>query len=218
MRHDIELRLETPDDCREVENLTREAFWNRHVPGCDEHYLAHMLRSSPDFLPELDFVGLHDGKIVANIMYTKAVVQGDDGAAHPALSFGPVSVLPLLQGQGIGTQIIEHTLNAARELGHGAVLIYGDPGYYERFGFVPAEKFRIGTSDDFYADALQALELVPGALSGYAGTFAESAAYHIDEAATLEFDKSFLPKALRDDLPSQRRFRELVQMRRPRKS
>lgn len=217
MRHDIEIRLETPADYNEVENLTREAFWNRHVPGCDEHYLAHVLRSSPDFLTELDFVGLHDGKIVANIMYTKAVIQGDDGAAHGALSFGPVSVLPLLQGQGIGTQIIERSLARAKELEYGAVLIYGDPGYYERFGFESAEKYGIGTSDDYYADALQALELIPGTLEGCAGRFAESDSYQIDEAAALEFDKTFLPKARRDDLPSQRRFKELLQMRRPRK-
>ncbi|HQQ40969.1 MAG TPA: GNAT family N-acetyltransferase, partial [Clostridia bacterium] len=35
MRQDIELRLETPQDYSEVEHITREAFWNKHVPGCD---------------------------------------------------------------------------------------------------------------------------------------------------------------------------------------
>ena len=217
MRTDVELRLETPGDFNAVETVTREAFWNKHVPGCDEHYLAHVLRESPDFLRELDYVALHDGRIVGSIMYTKAVIRGDDGVDHPALSFGPVSVLPLLQGQGIGTLLIESTLAHAREMGLGAVLIYGDPGYYERFGFVPAEKFGIGTPDDFYADALQALELVPGALNGCAGRFFESEAYHIDEAAAQEYDRAFLPKARRADLTSQRRFAELLKMRRPRK-
>ena len=50
------IRLETPGDYRAVENLTREAFWNQSVPGCDEHYLVHTMRRHPDFIPELAFV------------------------------------------------------------------------------------------------------------------------------------------------------------------
>ena len=64
----IEIRLERPEDYRAIENLTREAFWNHHVPGCDEHYLAHVLRGSDCFLPELDFVAECSGQIVGNFM------------------------------------------------------------------------------------------------------------------------------------------------------
>ena len=45
------IRLETPADYRAVENLTREAFWNQNVPGCDEHYLVHTMRDHADFIP-----------------------------------------------------------------------------------------------------------------------------------------------------------------------
>ena len=31
------IRLESKADYAEVEELTREAFWNLYVPGCDEH-------------------------------------------------------------------------------------------------------------------------------------------------------------------------------------
>ena len=40
----MNIRLETPQDYREVENLTREAFWNVYRPGCLEHYVLHQLR------------------------------------------------------------------------------------------------------------------------------------------------------------------------------
>ena len=40
------LRLEQSADYRNVEELTREAFWNHHVPGCNEHYLLHIIRYS----------------------------------------------------------------------------------------------------------------------------------------------------------------------------
>ncbi len=88
------LRLETPADYSTVERITREAFWNHHVPGCDEHYLAHVLRQAECFLQELDFVAELDGTVVGNIMYTKARIVGDDATEYPVLSFGPISVLP----------------------------------------------------------------------------------------------------------------------------
>ena len=52
----MNIRLEQPQDYREVENLTREAFWNVYRPGCTEHYVLNQYRNSPDFIPELDFV------------------------------------------------------------------------------------------------------------------------------------------------------------------
>lgn len=57
MRQDnIIIRRETPADYAAVEHLTREAFWNVYRPGCLEHYVVHVLRRDPDFVPELDLV------------------------------------------------------------------------------------------------------------------------------------------------------------------
>ena len=38
------IRKETEADFFEVENLTREAFWNVYRPGCMEHYVLHCYR------------------------------------------------------------------------------------------------------------------------------------------------------------------------------
>lgn len=214
---DLTIRLETAADYREVEYVTREAFWNHHVPGCDEHYLAHVLRESRCFLPELDFVAVQQGRIVGNIMYTRATLVGDDGVCYPVLCFGPLSVLPEWQGNGVGSALVRHSIDAARALGHTAVLIYGDPAFYSRLGFVSAEAFGIGTQDDQYADALQALELTQGALSGKQGRFLEDRAYEVDEAAAIAFDKTFAPKEKSEGLPSQLLFLKHVSMRKPRK-
>lgn len=75
----LSIRLETEKDCRSVEELTREAFWNVYKPGADEHYYVHMMRSHPDFVPELAFVLEKDGQIVGNIMYTKAWLEDESG-------------------------------------------------------------------------------------------------------------------------------------------
>ena len=52
----LTIRLETPKDYREVEELTRDAFWNVYKPGADEHYFVHKMRKHPDFISELAFV------------------------------------------------------------------------------------------------------------------------------------------------------------------
>ena len=53
---DFIIRLEKKEDYRATENLIREAFWNVYRPGCSEHYVMHVLRDDPAFIPELDFV------------------------------------------------------------------------------------------------------------------------------------------------------------------
>lgn len=211
------LRNETLKDHLVVENLTREAFWNHHTPGCVEHYLIHVMRDSDAFIAELDFVAEVDGRVVGNIVYAKSNIIGENGENIEVLTFGPVSVLPEFQGKGIGSRLIEHTMKLAREMRFRGILIYGDPDYYSKFSFVPAEKFGIGTSDDMYAVALQACELFPGALSGCAGRFFEGSIYEVDEAAAEDFDKGFPPRERVTGSATQDRFLQLVGMRRPRK-
>lgn len=58
------IRLEQPQDYREVERLTRDSFWNVYRPGCTEHYVLPHYRNNPDFIPELDFVMEQDGMII----------------------------------------------------------------------------------------------------------------------------------------------------------
>ena len=64
----IIIRNETPADYRAVENLTRESFWNVYRPGCTEHYILHVLRDDPAFVPELDFVMEKDGELIGHVM------------------------------------------------------------------------------------------------------------------------------------------------------
>ena len=214
---DIELRIEKESDYQEVEKLTRDAFWNVFVPGCNEHYLAHILRESSEFVKELDYVACWNDKILGNIMYTKAFVLGDDGVKHPVLCFGPISVLPEFQGRGIGSRLIEHTKEMAKAIGYKAILIFGDLEYYKRVGFTDAESFEIGTAWDTYATPLLACELIPGALQNCKGRFFESTLFGVDEDNAEVFDQMFEPKEKVSGLPSQARFSELVAMNKPRR-
>ncbi len=211
------IRPERQGDRQAVENLTREAFWNVHEPGCSEHLLMRRLRSSPAFIKELSLVTAgHDG-IVGHIAYTRALIISENGGRHKVVCFGPLSVLPACQGRGIGSALVEHSKSLARAMGFGAILIYGDPLYYERFGFVKAESFDIYTPEGMYADALQACELFEGALRGVTGAFHEDEAFDVAPQDADTFDQNFPPK-VKGWAPSQDRFTQVAGMRRPRQA
>lgn len=185
------LRLEKERDYDAVENLTREAFWDVYKPGCDEHLLAHMLRKAQAFVPELNFVVELDHRILGNIMYSKAKVVDAQGARHEVLTFGPLSVLPAHQKEGIGSALVRHTLKLAKAMGFKAVLIFGNPAYYHRFGFENAEKYRITTSEGSNFEAFMALELYVNALEGIAGKFYEDPVFRVDPVELEAFEKRF---------------------------
>ncbi len=212
---DIELRAEEAKDYFETENMTREAFWNHFVPGCAEHYLIHILRKHKNFVPELDIVALHNGKIVGNIAYLKEIIKGDDGKDYEVLLLGPISVLPEYQRKGVGSKLIEYTKNLARKMNFRAIILYGDPAYYSKQGFLPAEQFSIRTVDNMYIAAFQVFELYENALSTAKGRYIIDPVYNIDVDNSLvsEFDKKFPLKEKIGGTPSQKRFEEVVAMK-----
>jgi predicted N-acetyltransferase YhbS len=206
------IRNERESDYRTVEEMVREAFWNLYIPGCHEHFVLHNLRNSSDFIPELDFVAEKEGQIVGQIVYSRGVIKYIRGTEKEVISFGPVSVVPAFQKQGIGSALITHTINLARGMGFPAICIYGDPRYYSRFGFRCAEKYEIKTADDKFAVALQVLELQHGALINIPGRFIESAAFEVDENEFAQYDATF-PFKEKAETDSQREFRFLASLR-----
>lgn len=191
---DINLRLERQEDYFAVENLTRDAFWGFTRPTCDEHYLAHILRKSKEFIPELDFVAEIDGELAGNIMYSKAKVVDGTGAEHEVITFGPLSVLPKFQSAGVGAALMRHTIMHAAQLGYKAIIFYGHPDYYARFGFQSAKLFDVTTPDGSNFDAFMAMELYPSALEGISGEFYEASLFNINEEDVQKFDLNFPPK------------------------
>lgn len=187
----ILVRLENECDYNEVEILTREAFWNVYEPGSNEHLLAHKLRKVKAFLPELDCVAELNNQIVGNIMYSKAKIIDEKGSEHDVVTFGPLSILPTHQKLGIGSLLINHTKRIAKELGYKAIVIFGNPGYYHRFGFENAENFNISTADGQNFEAFMVLELYDGALKGISGKFYQDSVFIIDNVELEAFEKNF---------------------------
>ena len=130
----MNIRLETPNDYREVENLTREAFWNVYRPGCTEHYVLNQYRTNPDFIPELDLVMEEDNRIIGHVMFSKAKIAldsphsqgGDGGGSFPSWTFGPISIHPDYKRKGYGLKLLQYALEKAREMGIGFICMEGN--------------------------------------------------------------------------------------------
>ncbi len=208
------IRNTEPSDYKETENLMREAFWNHYSPGCSEHYLVHIMRNHPTFVRELDFVAIVDGKIVGNVVYLKSIIKADDDITHEVLSLGPIAVHPDYQRKGIGRAMIDHTRNLARQMGFKAILLCGEPNYYSRQGFVPAETLGIRTADNMYFAALHVCELYENALAGVHGLYYEDEIYFVDENVVIEFDKGFPYKEKVEGTLTQERFNQVITMMR----
>lgn len=188
------IRRETEADYRAVEELHRNAFWNVQVPGCSEHYLAHVLRKHPDFIPELDLVYELDGEIVGNVMYTKSELLEESGNSTGILTFGPIGVAPEYQRRGIGKALLEASFDIAAGLGYPAIAIFGDPDNYVARGFRSCKRYNVCLEGDVYPAALLVKELKPGFFDGRKLFFRESPAYEIQERDAEAFDAGFPPK------------------------
>lgn len=197
----MELRLENEKDYYEVQNLTRDAFWNVYRPGCDEHLVIHNLRQSDSFIKELDYVLIENNQIVGNIVYSKMFVGLERKMSNDVIGFGPISVHPDFQRKGIGKKMIEYTLNEAKKLGYKAVLITGNNNYYNPLGFESASRYSIylpGMSEDDEAVYFMAKELEEGYLNNVSGIYDFNNCFDVDENELEIFEQKFSRKVKRE--------------------
>ncbi|HIZ40182.1 MAG TPA: N-acetyltransferase [Candidatus Anaerobutyricum stercoris] len=201
----IQIRNEQKSDYQIVEDITREAFYNMYVPGCMEHYLVHIMRGHEDFIPELDFVLELDGKVIGNIMYTKAKLTDENGEEKEIITFGPVSILPKYQRMGYGKLLMEHSFKRAVELGYDAIVIFGSPANYVSRGFKSCKKYNLCVEGGGYPAGMLAKELKEGAFDGRKWIYSGSPVMDVDEQEAIRFDDA-LPPMAKEYRPSQDEF------------
>jgi predicted N-acetyltransferase YhbS len=150
-----------------VEAMSAEAFG----PGRFAR-TAFRLRegASPD--RRLSFVATMEGdhgetgerKLVGSVIVTAIAI-----GAQPALLLGPLVVLPDYKNLGVGRELMNRAVNAARQNGHRLMILVGDEPYYGRFGFRRVPDGRISMPGPVDPDRLLACELRRGALAGFEG-------------------------------------------------
>ena len=158
----FEIFQETPSDGPDIEFLFDLRF------GLDRaDKTVYRLREGIRPLTELCFLARSGHGLAGAIRFWPIQVSGP--SPMPLLLLGPLAVMPKLAGRGIGQALVQNGLARARRHGHRAVLLVGDPDYYQKFGFEAGPASRLRLPGPNAPKRLLALELRPNALARVSG-------------------------------------------------
>ena len=117
---------------REIQELYFDAFDKQESQLVAD--LAGALLTSSSTPQVINLVASDESAILGHIAFSP--VCSNDGKKQPIGSIlSPLAVATRHQRQGIGTLLIQEGLRWLKEKDCPAVLVYGDPAYYGRFGF-----------------------------------------------------------------------------------
>ncbi len=126
----LRIETETPADAASVEALVLAAFG----PGRFAK-TAERLRERASVAA--GFVARDGGKVIGSVRVWRITV-GD----APALFLGPIAVASDSRKTGLGADLVQACVDHAASVGTG-ILLVGDMGYFERFGFAVAPDVRL---------------------------------------------------------------------------
>jgi predicted N-acetyltransferase YhbS len=134
--------------------------------GHDRHNkTVYRLREAAPAVPGLSFIIEQDAQVVATLRFWPVTLPNH----QQALLLGPLAVLPELSGRGMGRALVRHGMAEAKAQSWPAVLIVGEPSYYEPFGFSHQAAEHLRLPGWVELPRFQAAELIPGALDGVEG-------------------------------------------------
>ena len=165
------IRPERPDDCAAIERVNRLGFGQEN-----EARLVAAIRHAESFAPALSLVAVRADTVVGHILFSPIQIESDHATTR-ALALAPMAVLPNLQRQGIGSDLVREGLKACHRLGHTIVVVVGHPDFYSRFGFTPAASHGIQAPFPVPDEAFRVLALVRGSLDGVCGVVRYPAAF-----------------------------------------
>jgi predicted N-acetyltransferase YhbS len=150
------IRAERSSDVVAREALLDACFGaNRHTRTCQR------LRDGRAPAEGLALSAVRQGRLVGTVRLWHVSLGG-----LPALMLGPLAVDAGARSFGVGAALMEQALMAAKQRGHGAVILLGDAPYYARFGFSGEKTGALSLPGPFERDRLLGLELRDGALDG----------------------------------------------------
>jgi putative acetyltransferase len=156
----MNIREEASPDWPEIDALLHGAFG-----GDYECKLVSRLRS--DEVVAVALVAEAEQQIIGHVVLSWLPTLVDARSVR-AVALAPLAVRVDRQRRGVGSRLVEAAGKAGKQAGAEAVILLGHPSYYPRFGF--SADLAAKLASPFSGPAFMALELVPGALSGAAGS------------------------------------------------
>ena len=146
----IIVRDEEITDIEAIEKLTKAAFQNAEHSSHTEHFIVNSLRTHGQLT--ISLVAIEDGSIIGHVAISPVEMSSGEIGWY---GLGPISVHPDKQGCGIGSLLMNKSLQKLKQLGAQGCVLLGEPSYYSRFGFknypelilpnVPSEYFQAVT-------------------------------------------------------------------------
>lgn len=190
----MKIRLETPNDYLEVENLVRDSFWNIYRPGAYEHYIVHNLREDESFIKDLAYVIEKDDEIIGHINYSNGKLFFKKGKCRKVPVLGQIAIAENYQNKGYGSKLIEFTLNLIKDKDIPYVFVVGDENYYKRFGFESASKYNLHLEGTEIAEECPFFMIKvfnDKRITLDEGIFSNPDVFNVDEKDVDEFDEKF---------------------------
>ena len=154
----ITIRDEQAQDIQVIEVITIEAFKDVEYSSHTEHFIVHALRQANQL--SISLVAILEERVVGHVAVSPVLLNGEFIDWY---GLGPISVLPKLQAQGIGAQLMNAVIEKLKIMNAKGCVLLGDPNYYARFGFkaikgltladVPPEYFQALSFDGQYPQA-----------------------------------------------------------------
>ena len=119
---------------------------------------------------EISLVAIEGGEIRGHIVLSRM------SAPLRALGLGPVAVAPAHQRRGIGSVLVAEALLCSQRGAFDIVFVYGNPAFYQRFGFTQALAAHFSSpyaGPDFMAFAINKSRATIGGRVDYPPAFAE---------------------------------------------
>jgi predicted N-acetyltransferase YhbS len=124
-KHDLVYLTEDASHDVAIEIINEEAFG----PGRFARAAARIREQGPHDR-SLSFICADNGETIASVRMTPVMAGSVKGHL-----LGPLAVRPSHKNMGIGRELVRIAIDAARRKGSQAVILVGDPPYYQPLGF-----------------------------------------------------------------------------------
>lgn len=163
----IQIRHERLADIDAREALLDQAFGETRTRKSSE-------RLREDRLPAegLSFIASEGKRVIGTARLWNIACGIEKSLDQPALLLGPVAVAEDCRSRGLGGAMVRRAILTARKLGYGAIILVGDPEYYDRFGFSDEKTGALWMPGPFERHRLLGRELTAGSLDGARGMIA----------------------------------------------
>ncbi|MFV7783442.1 GNAT family N-acetyltransferase [Shewanella marisflavi] len=162
----IRIRKEVPADIAAIYALTEAAFLDAPHTDHTEQYIVNALREAGALA--ISLVAECEGRLVGHLALSLVTIS--DNSPH-WYGLGPISVLPEMQGKGIGSQLMQAGIEALKKAKANGCVLLGEPKFYKRFGFAPTTGLVLPGVPESYFLALKLADEQPVGEVSYHSAF-----------------------------------------------